>query len=162
MEPLKLPPSVVSPADLVRLKREVAGLNDFFVAAKAKPAGSDMPLPKGSRSLEALAKENGLNLLDEKARNQLIEQLDAVYKEAPSFHISFAVEASPRSLERILVWLRENIHPQVLLQVGLQPAIAAGCMLRTTNRIFDMSLRKHLNSQTDYLTELIRGMGHGQ
>lgn len=161
MEPLKLPSTVVGASDLVRLRREVAALNDFFVAAKAKPAGSDMPMPQATRSLDLLAKENNLNLLDEKARNHLIEQLDVIHKEAPSFHISFAVEASPKALERILVWLRQNIHPQVLLQVGLQPAIAAGCVLRTTNRIFDMSLRQRLNSQTDYLTELIRGNNNG-
>jgi len=156
MAPLKLTPDVVSQADVTRLNRELDSLDDFFVSAKARPAGSSIAPPKLSHALEALAEENGLNLLDEKARQILADQLAAVYKEAPNFHISFAVEASPKSLERILTWMRQSIHPQLLLQVGLQPTIAAGCVLRTTNKIFDMSLRARLNSQTEYLAQLIK------
>jgi F0F1-type ATP synthase delta subunit len=68
----------------------------------------------------------------------------------------------PKALEKILLWLRQNVHPQVLLQVGLQPAIAAGCVLRTTNKIFDMSLKAHLSQQTDYLKQLISGAADGR
>ncbi len=156
MAPLKLTPDIVSQADLTRLNRELDSLDDFFVSAKARPAGSPIAPPKLSRALEALAKENAVNLLDEKNRQTLADQLAAVYKEAPNFHISFAVEASPKSLERILVWMRQSVHPQLLLQVGLQPTIAAGCVLRTTNKVFDMSLRARLNSQTEYLAALIK------
>ena len=162
MAPLKLPPSVVGQADVMRLSRELSALDDFFVTAKAQAAGSTSPLPRSTRSLDALAKENGANLLDEKSRHTLAAQLDSVYKEAPNFHISFAVEASPKALEKILGWMRQNIHPQLLLQVGLQPTIAAGCMLRTTNKIFDMSLRSTLNAQTEYLQQLIKGAVDGR
>ena len=75
-------------------------------------------------------------------------------------HISFAAEPSVKALETILVWLRDNIHPKVLLQVGLQPAVAAGCVLRTPNKVFDMSLRAYLDRQGDYLVQLIRGAVH--
>lgn len=156
MAPLKLTPDIVSQADVTRLNRELDSLDDFFVSAKARPAGSPIVPPKLSHALEALAKENAVNLLDEKNRQTLADQLAAVYKEAPNFHISFAVEASPKSLERILVWMRQSVHPQLLLQVGLQPTIAAGCVLRTTNKVFDMSLRARLNSQTEYLAALIK------
>jgi F0F1-type ATP synthase delta subunit len=69
--------------------------------------------------------------------------------------MSFASEASPKALDKIVAWLRSNIHPQTLLQVGLQPTIAAGCIVRTTNRVFDLSLRTHLREQEPYLTQLI-------
>jgi F0F1-type ATP synthase delta subunit len=48
-----------------------------------------------------------------------------------------------------------------MLQIGLQPAIAAGCMLRTTNKVFDMSLRTHLMKQSDYLARMIEGTVDG-
>jgi len=161
MEPLKLPSSVVGQVDITRLCRELAALDDFFITAKARPAGTAVQPPQTTRKLEQLAKENNLSLLDEGGRNQLTKQLEEVAQTAPSFHISFSVEASPKALERILVWLRQNIHPQLLLQVGLQPAIAAGCVLRTTNKIFDMSLRTRLNSQTEYLSQLMSGAADG-
>lgn len=161
MEPLKLPPSVVGQVDVIRLSRELAALNDFFVGAQAREAGTPVQTPQTSRALELLAKENDISLLDEKSRDRLLDQLQEIGKNAPSFHISFAVEASPKTLERILVWLRENIHPQLLLQVGLQPAIAGGCILRTTNRILDLSLRSKLLSETEYLSKLISGAVNG-
>jgi F0F1-type ATP synthase delta subunit len=162
MAPLKLPASVIGQTDIMRIRRELDSLNDFFVSAKAQPAGRDLPLPKVTRGLDQLARENGVNLLEVNSRSQLIAQLDAVYQKAPSFHISFAVEASPKALERILLWLRQNVHPQLLLQVGLQPAIAAGCVLRTTNKIFDMSLRSRLTQHTDYLVELMKEKTDGR
>lgn len=161
MEPLKLPPSVVSPTDVTRLGRELEALSDFFVGAKARQAGDPVQLPQTSRMLERLAKENGVSLLDEPARDQLRNQLKEVGDNAPSFHISFAVEASPKALEKLLLWMRQNIHAQLLIQTGLQPAIAGGCMLRTTNKIFDMSLRSKLNRETEYLTKLISGAVDG-
>jgi F0F1-type ATP synthase delta subunit len=111
--------------------------------------------------MDRLARENEVNLLEEKHRTKLMEMLKDIHKNAPSLHISFAVEPSPKALEQILVWMRQNIHPQVLLSVGLQPAIAAGCILRTTNKIFDLSLRTYLKQQSQYLTQLIRGAVDG-
>lgn len=153
---------MASRVDIGRLQREITGLNDFFVDAKVRTAGTSMQLPQLSRSMDLLARENGINLLDTEHRQKLIVQLDQVYKSAPSFHISFAVEPSPKALEKVLIWMRQNIHHQVLIQVGLQPAIAAGCVLRTTNKVFDMSLRNRLHSQTDVLAQLISGTADGR
>jgi F0F1-type ATP synthase delta subunit len=161
MAPLKLPNGLTGRADAARLTRELNGLNDFFAGAKTRQAGSPVAMPRVSRLLQELAALNGLNLLDEPGRKQLQTQLAEIYEKAPSMHISFAVEPSPKALEQILIWMRQNIHPQSLLQVGLQPAIAAGCMLRTTNKVFDMSLRTHLRKQSQYLSELLGEEAHG-
>jgi F0F1-type ATP synthase delta subunit len=162
MELLKLPAIVISQSDISRLLRELNGLDDFFVGANARVAGTKMQLPKISRQMDQLARDNHINLLDDKVRQNLSAALKVIEDKAPKMHISFAVEASPKALEKILVWLRQNVDPQVLLQVGLQPSIAAGCMLRTTNKIFDMSLRSNLKKQTPYLTQLIQGAVDGR
>jgi F0F1-type ATP synthase delta subunit len=148
---------------LARLTREINSLDDFFAGAKSRPAGttSSQP-PKISRLLNSLATDNKINLMDEGERKKLQADLQTVYDKAPSMHISFAVEPSPKALEKILVWVRQNVHPQALLSVGLQPAIAAGCMLRTTNKVFDMSLRSNLQKQSGYLMQLIRGAVDGK
>ena len=56
--------------------------------------------------------------------------------------MSFSADPSVTFLTKLMTWLRQEIHPQVLLTVGLQPTIGAGCILRTTNRYFDFSLRQ--------------------
>lgn len=163
MVPLKLPTGVVGLADVARLNRELSTLNDFFAGAKARPPGaSSAQPPKISRLLDTLAHDNKVNLLNENERKDLQKNLDEIYEHAPSMHISFAVEPSPKALEKILIWIRQNVHPQALLQVGLQPAIAAGCMLRTTNKVFDMSLRSNLQKQSGYLSQLVKGAADGK
>jgi F0F1-type ATP synthase delta subunit len=159
---LKLPIGVISQIDVARLVRELNSLEDFFSAADTRKAGTPIAPPRLTRMLDNVARDNKCNLLDKTQRQQLSSQLDQILKQAPLLHISFASDPPPRTLERILVWLRANIHPQTLLQVGLQPTIAAGCTLRTPNKVFDMSLRSHLKNQESYLVQLIAGAAHGQ
>lgn len=151
-----LPLTLVGDIDITRMLREINSINDFFVAAKAHSPGDTQP-PRVTRLLNDAALANKYNLLQEGDRKELATRLEELKKTAPSIHISFAAEPSPKALEKVLRWLRENIHPLILLRVGLQPTIAAGCVLRTPNKVFDMSLRDHLNKQEPYLVELIRG-----
>ncbi len=152
---IKLPLNIIDQIDINRILRELKEVDDFFIAAKVRPAGTALQLPKLTRSLEQIAKDNNYNLLEEEHRKNLYKQIEQVKKNAPLVHISFAAEPSPSALEKILTWFRANIHPQLLLQVGLQPTIAAGCIVRTNNKVFDMSLREHLNQQHEYLAQLI-------
>lgn len=158
---LKLPLSVISQVDVARLLRELNALDDFFAGAKARKAGTPVQPPRLTRTLDQLAQDNRYNLLDQATRERLTAQLNETLRAAPLMHISFAAEPSLKALERILLWLRTSIHPRVLLQVGLQPAIAAGCVLRTPNRLIDMSMRDYLKKQEPYLLELIRGATSG-
>ena len=154
---LKLPLQVVSNADVMRLKREVSGLNDYFTSAAARSAGVPAQPPRLSRQLDQLVRENQVNLMDNSARTKLHDDLKALELQAPMLHISFASEPSAQVVEKILSWLRSNIDPYVLLRVGLQPTIAAGCVLRTPNKIIDMSMRSSLITQEPYLAKLIAG-----
>lgn len=161
MAQLRLPPDLISQADISRLIREVIALNDFFVGAQARSHGTSIQPPKITRILDHLSRENQINLMDANHRNDLLGMLRLLQKQAPNLHISFAAEPSPKALEKILIWLRDNIHPQIVLQIGLQPSIAAGCIVRTPNRVFDMSMRNNLMKQSPYLIKLIKGAQSG-
>lgn len=162
MEHLNIPSIVISQSDVARLRRELNGLNDFFTSAKARQTGTAMQLPKLTRILNQLAHENRINLLEEADRNKLAAALAELYDQAPSLHISFASEPSPKALETLVVWVRTNIHPHALIQIGLQPSVAAGCFLRTPNQVFDMSLRSTLKKSEPYLVKLIAGAVDGR
>ena len=159
---LKLPTSVVGQTDINRLLRELAALDDFFLAAAARAAGTPVKPPRITFMLEQVARDNEFNLLEAGNRDELKNRLQAVLKNAPVLHISFAAEPSPRITDVIVTWLRANIHPYALIVVGLQPTIAAGIVLRSGNRIFDMSLRTYLEKQEDYLVRLIEGAVSGR
>jgi hypothetical protein len=99
---------------------------------------------------------NKINVLHEEDRNRLVNFLLEVYARAPMLHMSFSADPSPLFMQKLMVWLRKEIHPLVLVQVGLQPNMGAGCVVRTTNKYFDFSLRNRFEERRDVLAQHMR------
>lgn len=148
-----LPAQLSGKTDINRLLRELETLEEALATRQINKT----PSPKVTSLLNQTALANGYMLLEQSHRRHIAEQLTKIRDHAPVVHISFAAEPSPKVTETLLDWLRSNVHRYTLLQVGLQPAIAAGCVLRTPNKIFDMSLGATLKKQTPYLLELLKG-----
>lgn len=158
-EGMLLPLLVISPSDVSRLTRELEGLSDYLHQAGLRKGGDAIKLPRTSRMLDELASANDLNLLKAEDRENARTFLDHIAKSSPVATISFAAEPSSAFLAKVVTWLRQNIHKSLLLRVGLQPTIAAGFTLRTTNKHFDFSLRKHFDEQKPMLIEKLRSTG---
>lgn len=160
---VSVPSLITSPADVARLRREVVALDSYLEQqALRTPGQPQQRLPKTSRVLEELATANKLNLLDKTTRQRLIAFLDQVAAHAPVVHISFASDPSAAFMQKIVLWFRQNVHPATLVRVGLQPNLAAGCMLRTTNKFFDMSLRQTLTKRQPELLAAVKAAGSKQ
>jgi len=152
---LKLPTLVFGIVEIRRLRRELEALEDFVSQANIREPGKQPQLPRTSRLLDALATENNMQLLQGEHRTYMMHFLQAIEDEAPNIHISFAVDPSSAFTLKIVTWLRDNIHPFALLEVGLQPTIAAGCIVRTTNKVFDFSLRERFTGSQDLLIKAL-------
>lgn len=134
---ISLPDTIASPLELGKIQRELFALDEFLGASKQ--AGK---LPFTSSSLQKIAKEAGLNLLQAEDRTQLINRISFVRRTAPTVQISFASDPSARALRVLVRWFRENGHPNTLITVGVQPNIAGGCIVRTATKEFDFSLQQ--------------------
>lgn len=155
---LKLPLSVITKLDLLRLVREANALQEYLLQAQVRSGGTPMPqLPKLSRLLDDTARANEVNLLDADQRARLIAALEQLKASALVIHMSFAAEPSGAFLTNIITWLRGNISSLVVLQVGLQPQLAAGCIVRTENKLLDFSLRAHFISRREALAKILEG-----
>jgi hypothetical protein len=154
-KPFHLPISVVTVADLGRMIAEIEALDDFLQQASIRKPGSSMTLPKTTKQCEELIEENGLNILQTTDRKYLLEFLTKIREKAPVLHISFSAEPSAKVLQKLVSYVRKDIHPVGLLSVGLQPTIGAGCVLRTTNKYFDFTLRKSLETKRNDLIQYI-------
>ncbi len=154
---LHLPVLVFGAVEVRRLGRELEELEAYLQQASIRQtaAKSSDLLPRVSRLLDALAAENNCSLLKQADRT-ILQQFLLSLATAPAMHISFASDPSSAFMAKLVAWLRTNVHPLILVQIGLQPAIAAGCVLRTTNRIFDLSLRQHFSDQKQLLIETLR------
>jgi len=147
-----LPTLVFGVVEVHRLLRELESLESYFRQANVRGARTtkDM-LPKVSRMLDSLATENNCNLLMAPERAMLKQFLEVVNVQAPRVHVSFASDPSAAFTAKIVAWFRNSVHRAILVQVGLQPTIAAGCVVRTTNKSFDFSLRHHFDEQRGLL-----------
>jgi len=152
----QLPLSVVTLVDINRLRRELHNIDEFMLQTTLRQPGQQPALPRNSHTLEEVASLNGLNLLQESHRKVLGQQLDKLRTQAPTIHMSFAADPSPAFLTRLITWLRHEIHPDLLLQIGLQPSMAAGCIVRTSSKYFDFSLREHFAQHRQALVDKLK------
>lgn len=155
---LQLPIGLVTRADAGRLARETEAIDNFMRQAVIRTPGTPVQLPKTSHLFEEMITVNKLNMLQEPDRQRLIQFLQAVRTTAPILHISFNTDPSPIFQQRLVTWIRQQMHPFVLLQIGLHPSIGAGCVVRTTNKYFDFSLRQRFTDQRKLLISKLTAM----
>lgn len=154
---VRLPTGVVSMGDARRLRRELAAMEDMLQAIRLRTNSPVAKMPRLSRALEEYAGTNRLNFLLPDDRRRAALFMDDVIRHAPVMRVSFATEATRKFTTEFTMWLRANFHPNMLVEIGLEPNIAAGCVVRTTNKVFDFSLIKHLESQQPLLMKQLLG-----
>lgn len=147
---LELPIAVVSPTDIARLLREIEALDEFFRQSAIREGGTPQTAPRYSRLLDEVVVANSLNLLQQSDRDSLIKSFKDLSLHAPVMHVSFSVDPPGPYVQKIVFWFRQNIRGDVLVRVGLQPNIGAGCVVRTANKSFDFSLRKFFDSKHEF------------
>ena len=152
---VSLPLSIITLIDLSRVQRELGELDEFLLQSSIRKPGTPMSLPRLSKLLDDMAASNGVNLLEEDERRALVSAVDTIKNDAPRIHISFSAEPSAHFVNKIASFMRVQISPIVLLQIGLQPTIAAGCIIRTPNKQLDFSLRHRLKNSRSVLAELL-------
>lgn len=146
---LKLPNVVMTRSDLLRLTRELEALDHFLNGQDITQ--EEAALPRTSKSLDAFLRENNMNVKDAIVRKTILEFLAFLKTSAPVVHMSFAKDPPANALAKLVNWFRVEINPITLVDIGVQPNIAGGCMLRSGSKIFDFSLRKHLTTKKDLL-----------
>lgn len=152
---MALPNAVVTRADVGRLAKEAETLDSALNAASVRGNGAE--LPKTTQLLTETAGINKLNLLQAEDRKTLLEFLQKTRANAPTLHMSFNSDPSPTFQQGLITWVRREINPAILLQIGLNPSIGAGCVVRTTNKFFDFSLKRRFTEQRELLIAKLNG-----
>lgn len=150
-----LPVMVVSPVDVGRLLRELENIDNALLQLQLRSGGEAVKMPRTSHLMDQTVQGNKLNLLQQADREALKLFLEAIRRESPLLHMSFSADPPPAFIEKLMVWLRREIHPVLLLTVGVQPTIGAGCIVRSTNKYFDFSLRQDFAKKRDLLREAL-------
>jgi F0F1-type ATP synthase delta subunit len=152
---LKIPEILASRQDITHVHRELRIFADM-VDQSIMRHDDPIKYPPISDTLRSLAIDNQVDLRDPRACDKLLLQLEELKQGCPTVHISFPADPTRDVLQKLVVWFRKEINPQVFIQIGLQPTIAAGIVLRTPNKVFDFSLRQHLYKNRDKLIEVLK------
>jgi len=153
----KLPPALVSRADLARLIREVEAVDADLESQKVKSHDheSQGKLPAISRGLQEFLELNKLDLTNNHVRVSAKEELVKLKDKAPAIHMTFAVPADTEVLQQLVSWTRANAHPQSLLSIGIQPSLIGGAYIRTPNHVHDFSMRSMLENKRDIMLKVL-------
>ena len=153
-----LPPALITRADLARIVREVESIDNELEAQKARTQTTGKAvhhMPATSQGLSDFLELNKIDAADDQVRMHLKEELRRLKDKAPVMHMTFASPTDPVSLQQLVDWIRREIHPQALLQVGLQPALVGGVYLRTPNHVHDFSLRQMLANKRSVIVNAL-------
>lgn len=152
---------IVSQSDLVMLLREIEQFDGQCAqAALQKRVKSEAVVvpTHASLGLQQLADQSGLSLSTDEGRQELRNTVNDLLTRSPRLHISFASEPPQVHLRTVVEWLRHNIHASVLVRTSVQPAIVAGCIIRSSNRVLDLSLRRSFEEALPQLTKEVRAL----
>ncbi len=136
---LGLPPVVATKVDVARMVSDLERVDAELTTAEIR--GGDYATPAMSEQLHEFLSQNAVTLDNSQHRTDLLKEVRKLKDNAPVIHMTFAVAADPESLQQLVAWTRQSVHPQAVIEVGLQPALIAGVHVRTTNHIQDLSMR---------------------
>lgn len=147
---LVIPLNVIARADISRSLRELESIMEYFHQSALRGSQAK-DLPVLGKVLDSIASTNNLNLLHPEDRDKLKAFLTHVKAKAPVVHMSFPSKPGEPFLAKIVQWFRSEAHPYTVLHVGLQPELAAGCLVRTSNKSFDFSFRRRFEQSKQKL-----------
>ncbi len=148
-----LPDALHMRADVNRLLREIEAIENSILATKARPTQQPQA---PSRLLQQIIDAN-VHKDAAPTYPELKRVLKTLQDKAPIVHLSFAANPTSDFMDRIVSWFRQEVDPYVMVQVGLQPGIAAGCVVRTPSKYFDLTMRKHFQQKRAVLVQQLRG-----
>lgn len=159
-----LPSSVATKIDVTRLVTEMERIDGELVTRDAH-IKAGVPITDQitfSEQMNDFLAANNLEIGDTLQRAGLINQLRQLKANAPIAHVTFASLVDTESLRQITAWLRESVHPQAVIVVGLQPSLVGGVYIRTPNHVHDFSLRAQLAGHRDIIVKEVEALSGGK
>lgn len=156
MAQLKLPSSIATKSDLVAVVRNVEDVLDKYVENSVRDQeGVDFKdRAEVASNLAKLVSENKLEVSVE-TLTALKQWLTQLQDHAPVVRFTFASDPTPEVLSRLVTWLRNESGQFVVIRYGVQPTLAAGCLMYTPARRYDFTLRRHLLSSSETFSEVL-------
>lgn len=145
----KLPDGIVRRKDAKRVCAELREMRTQPDAAQALENVSDeaRTLMRGNQKV-----------IESSGFSAFVDELEKTVQSAPVFEVILPTIPHDSFLADIGKWFRQEIHPNSLLEISVRRSIAGGMVLRSKNRLFDMSFRPQILAAKDKIPEVTRNV----
>jgi ATP synthase delta (OSCP) subunit len=123
-------------------------------ATRHADAGQHKPVSLSIESQALLDELPPKKQTDPEAIDALATELEEMVAHGPRVSLTLAGLASHHLREELVGWLRTNLKANLLVDFHVNPDIAGGLMVRTTNHVYDFSFRRHLLEDTARFTRI--------
>ncbi len=113
---------------------------------------------QASSVLLEVAKLSGINVDDPAALEALKSEIAQIRESVPTLHMLVATYPTQDVKDRIVNWLRSEIHEHAMCRFVVRGDLGGGYILRTRSREYDMSFRGRLLANKPKLVELFAGV----
>jgi len=158
-ESLALPSSLYSPDQLgvvlMELQTHAEQLRDAGVR-KRLGRGADKSVATGvefSPLLAGVLEAAKADPNDAPQLEALATNLEALRRQAPVVHLTFAAMPNAALKQKIAAWFREQIHPAFLLTFGARGDLGGGVVLQTGSHVYDYSFRQRILDNKAKITQ---------
>lgn len=86
---------------------------------------------------------------------ETLEKLEQSFEALPSLILYVPIEFPVPNTKEIASWLRQHVHPQLLMKMIVEPDLAAGCSLVKDGVYYDFSFRHFLRQRESELLDTI-------
>ncbi len=149
-----LPASIAQPRDVNRIVREINTVDEHLRQEAVRHPDKKFII-KASDNLNYFLSTNQIDILNADQRADAIGWLEELGQTAPVINISFGEEAPEEIISKVADWFRREIDPRCLIIVGLEPTIGIGSIVRTPNKVFDLSLKSRFKQTQGLLVDAI-------
>lgn len=142
----RLSNSLSTPQQVEALLSEVQKLKPAVLATSQK----------WPTNVQEFAQTNALASLTLASQAKLVNYLKELLTSGPQFSLVVASMPNGEELAELTGWFRSHIHPQAMLHIAQNSDLLAGCILRTDEAVYDLSLRSSLFANSDKLVERLQ------
>lgn len=157
---IPLPSSVSSQQDLGALTLEIREYAKWFahnaIKAKVHARNATPPPALSPGALELVRSAGGKKLLDQKALDALILDLENAHKTAPTITITLAAPATGDVKQSLVTACRQHIHDSALVTFKFNAGLCGGMVISYGSHVFDWSFRRQILENRAQFSEVLR------
>jgi len=112
-------------------------------------------VPSHDREAMSNLDEHFFNLWTRENLYPLIVSLSESLKSLPSLTLYLAVLIEDHLIDELGLWFRKNLHPDLIMEVRLNPHLLAGAAFVWNNHYHDLSLRNFFKLKEDIINKII-------